>query len=190
MRRILLYVTIMIGGLFLAAGALAQPTDVGEITLRLTPTTTGEFQFDYILQVTDMGNSHYALTGRASRPITQVVSKAEPGVVIPDPTLPPLEVICAYHTKVVNGNAEIVDSNAVLHLEETYGRAPSCSAGWALLGDELYRATVRVVLPVSDLTSGTFKAIVHAFDQGGLIGSPWAASTGYPKVVEGNAGLQ
>ncbi len=190
MRKSLLYAALVAGGLFLATVALAQPTDLGEITLRLTPTTTGEFEFDYKLQVTDMGNGHYALTGRASRAITTTATKADPGIVIPDPTFPPVEVICAYHTKVVNGNAEIVDSDVVIHLEETYGVAPTCATSPILLTDELYRATVRVVLPVSDLTSGSFKAIVHAFDREALLGSPWASSTGYPKVVEGSAGLR
>ena len=175
MKKMMMLVFMVMSVFVFIGSGFAQPTDLGEVTLVLTPTTAGENIFTYTLQVTDMGNDHYALTGKASRPI---LSGA-----------PPIQLICGYQVKTVHGNAELIDNGSKLsiNLNETWGEAPVCS-GVIFLFHEMNDATVRFVIPLT-LTSTSYRAIVNEW-KASIIDGIWTQDADSPKLVTGTAAFE
>lgn len=115
--------------------AFAQPTDIGEFCFR-AETSTGS-TWEYTLQVTDMGNSHFALTGH-------VFPVAPPGIMIINPSFEPL-----------HGVAELRGDTVYMTINKS-----SMLESALLFGDDFLRAdTVYVNMPASTLTNGTFRMI-------------------------------
>jgi hypothetical protein len=135
MKRI--FATVVLACVFLLGPTLvfAQPADIGEFCFR-AETSTGS-TYEYTLQVTDMGNSHFSLNGH-------VWPVAPPMVMIINPSFEPL-----------HGVAEIRGDTVYMTLNKSSILHPAI-----LLGDTIVRAdTVYVEIPIDTLSNGTFRMI-------------------------------
>jgi hypothetical protein len=140
MKRIFTTLVLTCVCLLASVLAFAQPVDIGEFCFR-AETSTGS-TYEFTLQVTDMGNSHFSLNGH-------VWPVAPQGVIIINPSFEPL-----------HGVAEMRGNTIYMTLNKSSVLKPAL-----ILGHTMMRAdTVYVEMPADTLSNGTFRMIRQTHD--------------------------